>query len=68
MKLPKGEHSKVGYYTADGELLFVMSQKDNGGFTLYRVSGEDIVKLGRGTDPKKLENSFSVIDEIRRQS
>lgn len=68
MKLPKGERSKVGYYTADGELLFVMSQKDNGGFTLYRVSGEDIVKLGRGTDPKKLENSFSVIDEIRRQS
>lgn len=66
MKLPKGERSKVGYYTADGELLFIMTQKDNGGFTLYRVSGEDIVKLGRGADPKKLESSFDVLNEIGR--
>lgn len=68
MKLPKGERGKVGYCTANGELLFIMTQKDNRGFTLYKVSRENITKLGRGTDPKKLENSFSVIDEIRRQS
>lgn len=65
MKLPKGERGKVGYYAANGELLFIMTQKDNGGFTLYEVSGENTTKLGRGTDPKKLENSFNVMDIIR---
>lgn len=66
MKLPKGERSKVGYYAANGELLFIMTQKDNGGFTLYKAAGEDTTKLGRGTDPKKLESSFNVLDEIRK--
>lgn len=43
-----------------------MTQKDSGGFTLYKVSGENIIKLGRGTDPKKLESSFDVLNEIRK--
>jgi len=66
MKFPKGEHGKVGYYTANGELLFIMTQKDSGGFTLYKASGENITKLGRGTDPKKLESTFDVLNEIRK--
>lgn len=66
MKLPRGERSKVGYCTSNGELLFIMTQKDSGGFTLYKVSGENIIKLGRGTDPKKLESSFNVMSEIRK--
>lgn len=66
MKLPKGERGKVGYYAANGELLFIMTQKDSGGFTLYKVSGENIIKLGRGTNPKKLESTFDVLNEIRK--
>ena len=66
MKLPKGECGKVGYYAANGELHFIMTQKDSGGFTLYKVSGENITKLGRGTNPKKLEALFDVLNEIKR--
>ena len=65
MKLPKGERGKVGYYNSDGELLFVLTQKENGGFTLYEVSGEEVKKLGKGADPKKLENNFNVIKKMR---
>lgn len=64
MKLPKNERSKVGYYSSGGELRFILTQKDNGGFTLYRVDSNETIKLGRGTDPKKLEEAFKVLDEI----
>lgn len=66
MKPPKGERSKVGYYNSAGELLFVLTQKENGGFTLYEVSGEEVKKLGKGADPKKLESNFNVIEQMRK--
>lgn len=66
MKLSKNERGKVGYCSSDGELRFILTQKDNGGFILYRVEGDKTIKLGRGTDPKKLEEAFKVLDEINK--
>lgn len=66
MKLSKNECGKVGYCNSDGELRFILTQKYNGGFILYRVEGDELIKLGRGTDPKKLEEAFKVLDEIHK--
>ena len=43
----------------------MLTQKENGGFTLYEVSGEEVKKLGKGADPKKLEGNFNVIERMR---
>lgn len=65
MKLPKNELGKVGYCDTRGELRFVMTQKDNGSFTLYRVEDDALIKLGKGSDPIKLEESYKVRQVIR---
>lgn len=65
MKLPKNERGRVGYYDTSGNLRFVIAQKDGGGFILYKVEGDVITKLGKGSNPKKLEESFKVYQTIR---
>lgn len=67
MKLPKNERGKVGYYDAGGELRFVMAQKENGGFVLYKVEDDALIKLGKGADPNKLEESFKVRQTIMEE-
>lgn len=61
--LPKSEIGKVGYFSSDGALLFVMAAKiSNGKFLLYKNDDTGLVKLGEASDPKKLEAEFKVYE------
>lgn len=61
--LPKSEIGKVGYFSSDGALLFVMAAKiGNGKFLLYKNEDTGLVKLGEAGDPKKLEAEFKVYE------
>ena len=66
-RTPKGEHAWVGYYNQSGELLFIITSKNNNRETyyLYENNGGSFVKLGKDKDPLKLCEKFKVYERIR---
>lgn len=62
LKYPKGERGWVSYYSPDGELLFILTSKENdrSWYYLYRVEGDKMIKLGKARTPPELEEKYGV--------
>lgn len=63
-KFPKGEELCVTYHNVDGTTLFMMTEKalsDSFSFSLYEVSDDTMVRLGRAKSPFELEEKFDVM-------
>lgn len=65
-KTPRGEHAWVGYYNSNGDLLFIITSKNNNRdlYYLYENRSGEFVKLGKDKDPLKLCDKFKVYDKI----
>ena len=66
-KIPRGEHAWVGYYNSSGELMFIITSKNNNRETyyLYENNSGSFVKLGKDKDPLKLCGKFNVYERIK---
>ena len=62
LKYPKGERGWVSYYDPNGELLFIMTSKENdrSWYFLYKIENGKMVKLGKAHTPPELEKQYGV--------
>ena len=67
LKNPKGERTWVSYYNKEGNLVFVMTSKENSRdwYFLYRVEDGKMIKLGKARTPPELEERYQVDEAIR---
>lgn len=66
LKYPKGERGWVSYYNPSGELLFIMTSKENdrSWYFLYKIENGKMVKLGKAHTPPELEEKYHVDESI----
>ena len=66
MKYPKGERGWVSYYNPTGDLLFIMTSKENdrSWYFLYKIEDGKMKKLGKARTPPELEQQFKVLEAI----
>lgn len=65
LKYPKGEHVWVGYYSRDGDLLFILTSKEaRDWYYLYELKDGAFHKLGKAREPPELEQKFGVYDAV----
>ena len=61
IKYPKGERVWVGYYNRRGELLFILTSKENREwYFLYELTDGAFKKLGKAREPPELVERFHV--------
>lgn len=66
LNYPRGERVFTGYYNSRGELLFILTAKEQRDYYfLYELSGCSFRKLGRAKNPKELEEKFNVMQKMR---
>ena len=65
-KLPKGEHAWIGYYNRAGELLFVLTSRENdrSWFFLYENQDGTLKRLGKAKTPPELEEKYKVREKM----
>lgn len=67
LKLPKSETLWVSYYNRAGELIFILTSKENSRdwYCLYEVvDGTALKKLGRAHTPPELEEKYDVNERM----
>ena len=66
---PKSEIAWMGYYTASGELRYIVTSKRSNRdyYYLYRILDDKSEKLGRAPSPKELEARFDVMESLRKE-
>ncbi len=66
LKYPKGERGWVSYYDPNGELLFIMTSKENdrSWYFLYKIEAGKMVKLGKAHTPPELEEKYGVVEAM----
>lgn len=68
IKTPAGEIIKTQYFSESGERMFVLTTKPfSQYFFLYRIEGDRLKKLGRGTNPLELEEQYHINKELRKE-
>lgn len=66
MKYPKNEAVWVSYYTAENQLLFIITaNRLRDCYYLYELREDKFTKLGRAKTPTELEVRFQVYERIR---
>ena len=66
MIYPKGERVWAGYYDRAGNLLFIVTSKENSRdwYYLYEPAGDKFKKLGKAKSPPELENKYHIRDRM----
>lgn len=65
LKYPKGECGCVRYVNISGQLMFVLTTKNNTDlYFLYEVTENGLVKLGKGKNPSELEEKFDIRNKL----
>ena len=66
LKHPKGERGWVSYYDTAGNLLFIMTSKENdrSWYFLYKIEDGKMKKLGKARTPPELEEKYGVIEAM----
>lgn len=65
LKYPKGECGCVRYVNISGQLMFVLTTKNNtDSYFLYEVTENGLVKLGKGKNPYELEEKFDIRNKL----
>lgn len=67
-KYPRGETVWTSYYTASGELMFILTAKpQQDAYYLYELRDGEFQKLGRSKSPLELEEKFDVHTKLKQK-